>query len=191
MEHEPDFLATLGGQRSELVCSLWPFIAYLAMCLPNLFDALPRCGGLHRSAVATVTQDGGSNRMVAEELEPLRGRVSWPGRRGNSSRSSEGRVSQPEVDSCSVRRRSGFPRVCGAASAFQMLSGCTTGSRCFLDCQTLRRKTTRCRCRAATEHRINIAHLVLHTIWNGELSSERESKKKDTNTEHDWRGRQD
>ena len=71
MEHEPDFITALGQQRDEFVCSLWTFIAYLAMSLPNLFVALPRCGGLHRSAIAAVTPDGGSSWMAAEELEPL------------------------------------------------------------------------------------------------------------------------
>ena len=68
----------------------------------------------------------------------------------------------------------------GAAGAFQfqMRSGLSDGP-------TL---PARCRCRAATEHRINNAHLVLHPIWNDELSSEKE-RQKGTNTEHDWRGR--
>ena len=68
LEHEPDFLVTLDGQRCEGVCSLWPLIAYLALCLPNLFVALPFCGGL-RSAIAAVTSDGSSNWMVAGDLE--------------------------------------------------------------------------------------------------------------------------
>ena len=54
--HEPDFIATLDGQRNELVCSLGPFIAYLAMSLPKMLrpSALRRsaplrdCGGYSR-----------------------------------------------------------------------------------------------------------------------------------------------
>ena len=56
---------------------------------------------------------------------------------------------------------------CWVHDSFQMLSGLS-------DAPT---PTTLCRCQAATEHCINIAHLVLHSIWNGELSSGKESKK--------------
>ena len=62
-------------------------------CLPSLFDTLPRCGGSHRSIIAAVTK--------------IEAAIGWLQR--NWSRSSEGRVRSQEVDSCSVRRRSGFP----------------------------------------------------------------------------------
>ena len=48
---------------------------------------------------------------------------------------------------------------------FQMLSGLS-------DAPT---QTTRCRCQAATEHRFNSAHLVLHSIWNDELKKDTQS----------------
>ena len=63
------------------------------------------------------------------------------------------------LDSCSIRWRSGFPRIagplvltsgCWVHDGFQMLSGLS-------DAPTL---TTRCRCQAASEHFTNIAHLV-------------------------------
>ena len=65
-----------------------------------------------------------------------------------------------------------FPRIagppvlssgCWVHDGFHMLSGLS-------DAPTL---TTQYRCQAAIEHRINIAHSVLHRIWNGELSSEK------------------
>ena len=56
-------------------------------------NALPRCGSSRGSVDCTVSPDGSRNWMAAEELEPLSGGLS----------------SQPEVESCSVRRRSGFP----------------------------------------------------------------------------------
>ena len=135
------------------------------------------------------------------------GRVSWPRLKGISGHSEEGLSilvrAEGELErlfggsdsrpknwiSCSVRWRRGFPRTagplvlssgCWVHDGFQMLS-------CLSDAPTL---TTRCRCRAAAEHRINIAHLVLHPIWNGELSSGKESQK-GHNTVHDLRGRQD
>ena len=58
---------------------------------------------------------------------------------------------------------------CWEHDGFQMLSGLS-------DVPTL---TTMCRCQAATEHRINIAHLVLHPIWTGELSSGQGQRTKD------------
>ena len=95
------------------------------------------------------------------------------GRRENSSRSSGVGFSAQELDSCSVRRRSGFPRGSGAASAFQMHDGFERLSG-LADAPTL---APRSGCRAATDHRINIAHLVLHPTWNCELSSGKESQK--------------
>ena len=44
----------------------------MAMSLPKVY-ALTCCGGLHRSASAAVAPDGGSNWMVAGDLEPFRG----------------------------------------------------------------------------------------------------------------------
>ena len=38
----------------------------------------------------------------------------------------------------------------------------------------------RCGCQAATEQRINIAHLVLHPIWKDELGSEKVTQKGQT-----------
>ena len=54
LKHEPDFIATLGEQRRELVRSLLPFIAILG------------------DKPSAVTPDGGSNWLAAEELEPLK-----------------------------------------------------------------------------------------------------------------------
>ena len=69
------------------------------------------------------------------------------------------------MDSCSVRRRSGFPWLCGAAGAFPVNLGCTTvSSRCWPF------KTPQRSRQAAPDHRNN-AHLVLHPIWNVDLSS--------------------
>ena len=81
----------------------WPALCcrsstYLAMSLPSLFGALPRCGSSHRSATAAVTQMGAANGWL----------------HGKSNRSWEGRVPSLEVDSCSVRRRSGFQFLWGA-----------------------------------------------------------------------------
>ena len=71
--HEPGLIATLDGQRSELVRSLLPFIATPddepkpfrvadADLVPRLQRGpLPRCGSSHRSAIAAVTPDGGSH----------------------------------------------------------------------------------------------------------------------------------
>ena len=92
------------------------------MSLPSLFGALPRSGAYTVSAIAAVTSDGGSNWMAAEELEPLFG--------GSGSRPKNWEAA-PYGGAVAFRGV--------AASAFRMLSGCTTGSRCFLDCQTPRR----------------------------------------------------
>ena len=82
-----------------------------------------------------LTQDGGSNWMAAEELEPLALlRVEYPGQGGGGTRAALQRVgfSAPELDSCSVRWRSGFPRIvealvlscgCWVHDGFQMLRG--------------------------------------------------------------------
>ena len=78
--------------------------------------------------------------------------ISWQGRRGNSSRSSEGRVLGPRIGSlqrtvvqwlsADSGAASAFPRMLGA-DGFQMLSGPS-------DAPTL---TTQCRCPTATELR--------------------------------------
>ena len=104
--------------------------------------------------------------------------VEYLGQRGGETRTALRRAgfSAQELDSCSVRWRSGFPRIagplvlssgCWVHDGFQMLSGLS-------DSPAL---ATRCRCQAATEHRTNIAHLVLHSIWNDELSSGKGSQK--------------
>ena len=83
--------------------------------------------------------DGGSSLLAAEELEPLQGGSSALARTEGRTRAALREVgfSGQEVDGCSVRGRSGFPRIAGP----QVLSSgwCTTGSRRFLDCQTPRR----------------------------------------------------
>ena len=113
----------LNLRRKEISC-LRHMRTDSAMSLPKFLYALPHCGGLHRSASAAVTPDGGSSWMAAEELEPLtqkllrseqhagrrgrktwyegvlgiaggEGRASWPKRRGNSSRS--GRFLGPRI----------------------------------------------------------------------------------------------
>ena len=88
--------------------------------------------------------------------------------------------SAQELDSCSVRWRSGFPRIAGPPV---LSSGCWVHDRFQMLSELSHAPTlsTLCICQAATEHRINIAHLVLHPIWNGELSSgEREPKRTQT-----------
>ena len=86
------------GARTGLHCNtpvsaLWCRSSrYMAMILPSLLVTLPRCGGSHRSGIAAATQMGAA--------------IGWLQR--NWSRSSDGRVPGQEVDSCSVRRRSGF-----------------------------------------------------------------------------------
>ena len=67
-EHEPDFLATLDGQRSKLGHSLLPLVA------TPFRDRIFFRKDKNPSAIAAVPPDGGSNWMAAEEeLEPLFG----------------------------------------------------------------------------------------------------------------------
>ena len=82
--HEPHFIATLGGQRDELVRVLLPFIAILgdelfkftwrpsetAGCSPR--STLLRCGSSYRSVFAAVTQMVAAIGMAAEELGAAR-----------------------------------------------------------------------------------------------------------------------
>ena len=124
LEHKPDFLATLDGQRSKLGRSLLPFIATPG----DEHTPFRDCKGLSRSAIAAVTPDGGSNWMAAEELEPLtqtfcdpnstpegvaggRGRRAWyEGVLGISG--GQGRVSWPtltEISNRSEERRASWP----------------------------------------------------------------------------------
>ena len=161
----------------ELVCSLWPFIAYMSMSLPT-FYALPRCGGPHRSAMAAVTPDGSINWMAAGDLEPL-----WEG--SSILARAEGKL-EPLFGVLRPRPKNWIAAAYGGAVVFRGIVGPLVLSRCFQmlsglsDVPTL---TTRCGCRAATDHRINIAHLVLHLIWNGKLSPGKREPKR--------RGRQD
>ena len=162
-------------------------------CAFQISHDLPRCGGLYRSAIAAVTPEGDSNWMAAEDLEPLGGRSSILARAEQETRAALRRVglSAQELDGCGVRWRSGFPRNrgVGPASAFQRMLGARRVPDAFW---TVRRPDACSRHRAVVEHhRINIAHLVLHHIWNDELSSRKREPKKVTNTVHDWRGRQD
>ena len=95
---------------------------------------------------------------------------------GNLSRSSEGRVSWPRNGLMQRTVAQWISADCVAASAFQRM----LGARRVPDAlRSVRRPDAddRCRRQAATEHSINIGHLVLHTIWNGELSSGKESQK--------------
>ena len=86
MEHEPDFITALGQQRDEFVCSLWTFIAYLAMSFPNLFVTL---SALRRST--PFRHCGGYSRW-GQQLDGCRGtraalrRVEHPGQGGVESR---------------------------------------------------------------------------------------------------------
>ena len=68
--------------------------------------ALPRLWGLHQMEAAIGWLQRSSSR--SEE-----GRVSWLRLKRNSSRSSDNRVHSQEVESCSVRRHSGFPWTTG------------------------------------------------------------------------------
>ena len=56
---------------------------------------------------------------------------------------------------------------CWVHDGLQMLSA-------LLDAPTL---PARCGCQAAAEHRINIAHLVLHTTWHDEVELRKERYK--------------
>ena len=155
---------------------------YLTMSLPSLFGALPRSRAYTVPRLRRLLQMGaaiGWLQGISSRSEE--GRASWSARRENSSRSSEGRVLGSRIGSPqrTVAPIAGPPVLssgCWVHDGFQMLSGLS-------DAPT---QTTRCRCQAATEHRTNIAHVARHTIWNGELSSEEESKKNTTT-----RGRQD
>ena len=172
-----DFIPALDGQRDQLVCLLGSFIAYLAMSLPKM------CRPSAWRRPAPFRDCGGYSRW-GQQLDGCRGtraaqrRVEYPGQSGGGTRAALRRVgfSAQEVDGCSVRWRSGFPRMagppvlssgCWVHDGSQMLSGLS-------DAPTL---PARCRCQAATEHRINNANLVLHPIWNDELSSEKETQK--------------
>ena len=84
---------------SALCCRSSP---HLAMSLPSLLGALPRCGSSCRSASAAVTQ--------------MEAAIGWLQR--NAGLSGEGRVSLPEVDSCSVTAAQRLSGDCGATSAF-------------------------------------------------------------------------
>ena len=113
------------SMRSKLGRSLLPFIATPGDDHTPFRD----CKGIYRSAIAAVTPDGAA--------------IGWLQR--NSSSSEEVSMLATELDSRSVRWRSGFPRIagppvlssgCWVHDGFQMLSG-------LLDAPT---STTRCRC---------------------------------------------
>ena len=170
---KPDFIAAFDDQGGELVCSSESFIAYLAMGLPKML----RPSVLRRSA---PFRDCGGYSRWEQQLDGCRGkraalrRVECPGQGGEGTRAALRRVgfSTQEVDGCCVVVAVAFRgqrcRLCFPADA-----GCTTGSRCSLACQTPR-TAARCRYQAATDHRMNETHLMLHTSWNAELSSEKE-----------------
>ena len=120
-----------------------------------------RPSALRRS---TPFRDGGGDSRREQQLDGCRRPRAALRRVGTSAQ---------ELDSCSVRRRSGFPRDSVAAGALQMLSDA------FWIVRRPDAITTRCGCRAATDHRINIAHLVLHLIWNGKLSPGKKRAKKE------------
>ena len=71
LDHEPSFIATLDGQRSELGRFLLPFIATPGDEHTPFRDCIFFRKFIYRSAIAAVTPDGGSNWMAAEEFEPL------------------------------------------------------------------------------------------------------------------------
>ena len=73
LEHEPDFLAALEGQRSKLGHCLLPFIATPGDEHTPFRDCMFFRKGMYRSAIAAVTPDWSSNWMAAEELERLQG----------------------------------------------------------------------------------------------------------------------
>ena len=74
------------------------------------------------------------------------------------------------LNGCSIRRRSGFPYHYGAAGAFQRVLGARR-VRAFFG--SVRRPDANDR---QPDGRNN-AHLVLHTVWNVDLSSGSESQK--------------
>ena len=100
--HEPDFIAHSVDSEMSLSALCCRSSPHLAMSLPSLLGALPRCGSSCRSASAAVTQ--------------MEAAIGWLQR--NAGLSGEGRVSLPEVDSCSVTAAQRLSGDCGATSAF-------------------------------------------------------------------------
>ena len=101
----------------------------------------------------------------------------------NSSRFEEGRVLGPRIGWLQRTVAKWLSADSGTASAFQRMLGARRVLIKMLsglsDTPTL---TTRCRCHTSTEHRINIAHAVLHSIWNDEMSSEKGTIGEDART---------
>ena len=175
LEHEPDFFATLDGQPSlgTLCCRSSP---PQAMGIRPSAIAPSSGRGIYRSAIAERQMGAAIGWLQRNSSHSKEGLVSWPGRRGNSSRSEEGRFLGPRsgwlqrtvaqwlsTDSGLVVLSSG----CWVHDGFQMRSGLS-------DAPTL---PARCRCQPATEHRTNNAHLVRHPIWNDELISQKNKEK--------------
>ena len=182
LEHEPDFFATLDGHRSTLRRSLLPSTATPADERTPFRVCTFSRKGIHPSAIAAVTPDGGCNWDGCRGTRAaLRRGVEYPSKGGGGTRAAPRRVgfSAQEVDA-SLRWRSGFPRIVGRLVL----------SRCFLACQAPW-TTARCRCQAATEHRIDSARLVLHPIWNDEIELRKRKPKRTPTQSAILRGRQD
>ena len=85
---------TPSPRRSQLSIKVCLHVVAIGYALAPLRD----CGVLYRSAIAAFTPDGaaiGWLQRISSRFQD--GRASWPGRRGNSSRSSEGRVLGPRI----------------------------------------------------------------------------------------------
>ena len=136
----------------------------------------PRGSGAHCVPVGDGSEASRNKQNV--HLQPLR-RVSHGRCRADSRFAYQGRdraylskALKPKSsrmrfrDGCCVRGPLVLSSGCWAHDGFQMLSGLSDAPA----------PTTRCRCRAATDHRVDVAHLVLHTIWKDELGSENVKK---------------
>ena len=175
---DADFLATLDGQRISL-SALCRRSSRSWRCALNF---ILRPSALRKS---TPLRDCGGYCRWGQQLVGCRGsraalrRVEHPGQGGGRTRAALRRVgfSAQEVDGCSVTMAQWLSEGQRCRWCFPADAGRTTGSRCFSGLSDAPTLSTRCGCRAATEHRINIAHLVLHPFWNGELSSGKQSKK--------------
>ena len=111
------------SMASEVTCLLFVAVHRVLGDEPSKFISRPPA--LQRSA--SFRDCGGYSRW-RRQLDGCRGsraalrRVEFPGQGGGRTRAALRRVgfSAQELDSCSVRLRSCFPRCSGAAGAFQM-----------------------------------------------------------------------
>ena len=130
-----------------------------------------RSGALPRLRRPVPFRDCRGYSRWEQQLDGCRGsraalrRVENPGQGGGRKRAPLRRVrfSAPKLDSCSVRWRSGFPRGNGGRQCFPDALWVHDGFQMLSELSDAPTLTTRCRCRAATDHRINIA--AHHLDW--------------------------